>query len=660
MAMEHDLWQGIVNITQVPGNEGTEENEISWLCNPFGDDTVYTTQFVLDLEKNDDEFSWNFFLTANKKDSAEAKALYFLNYLREIFPGLTGKVSTKRINNYRFNNHIKFYEIVFPEPPYGNKFAFFKRILDIFYFVKKIENHVAKFYIIWQKDDSVSSSTITDELYKIKIFFSIETKSYDDIVQSKMIKAYMQNIISDFGNSNGERAILKKAPPDTMNNILKEMTFFKNTAGDYTGRYYNGLKKLEWMPDWMPGFIKPEEIDLVIPLNIPIKKAVGLKFERSGFNTDSNESKIKILLGKYINKYGVKTEQNQFIYLNDLSRHLNILGLTGNGKTYFLYHLVNEISKKAPHVGTLVILLRKGEEKAHFSCDRFYEYPNVRIPYCFDGEDIPSTLKILSKILSSIIGLKDIFEWNMGNAQKAFFEKHKHLPYNLKHLFKIYWNWFKNKKYPGDFGDTALLAIENRVYNLIDPELESVTELAYELPNWFKEFMDGKNVLLDLSSISNNQKQLKLLIHFIIQMIRVFIPESSEDTLKYAVIIDEIEHIAKNSKIYDSDDNLSVTQSYLAEAFEEFLEAFRSRGVGLITVGKDASVLFKGIYSLPNINIIFNIKINEAKYFTNSLKDQISLSNLGYRQACIINAVRKELFLFYTPDLVWPEQDGRS
>ena len=652
MAMESDLWQGIVNIAQVPGNEGTEENEISWLCNPFGDDTVYTTQFVLDLEKNDDQFSWNIFLTANKKDSAEAKALYFLNYLRERFPGLTGKVSTKRINNYRFNNRVKFYEIAFPEPPYGIKFKFFKRIIDIFYFLKKIENHVAKFYIIWQKDDSVPSSIITDELFKIKIFFSIETKSYDDIVQSKTIKAYMQNLISDFGNSNGERAILKKAPPDSWNNILNEMTFFKNTAGDYTGMYYNGLKKLRWMPDWMPGFIKPEEIDLFIPSNIPIKKAVGLKYERRGFNTDSDDSKIKILLGNYINKYGVKTEQKQYLYLNDLNRHLNILGLTGNGKTYFLYHFVNEISKKAPNVGILVILLRKGEEKVHFSCDRFYEYPNVRIPYCFDCEDIKADLKTIAKILSSIIGLKDIFEWNMGNALKAYFENHKHLPHSLKPLFKYYWTWFKNKKYPGDFGGTALLAIENRAYNLIDPELESVTKLARELPAWFKDFINGKNVLLDLSSISNNQNQLKLLVHFIIQMIRVFIPESREDKLKYAVIIDEIEHIAKNRKNNDNGDNLSVTQSYLAEAFEEFLEAFRSRGVGLITVGKDASALFKGIHSLPNIIILFTIKLNEAKYFTTSLEDQMALSSLGYRQACIINTVQKERFLFYTPDFV--------
>ena len=248
----------------------------------------------------------------------------------------------------------------------------------------------------------------------------------------------------------------------------------------------------------------------------------------------------------------------------------------------------------------------------------------------------------------------------MGNAQRAYFEKHNRLPDNLKRLFELFYAWFKKKKYPGDFGGTSLLAIENRVYNLLDSELESVTKLAYELPIWFQEFINGKNVLLDLSSISNDHNQQKLLIHFIIQMIRVFIPESSEDVLKYAVIIDEIEHIAKTRKIYDSGDNLSVTQGYLEEAFEEFLEAFRSRGVGLITVGKDASVLFKGIFSLPNINIIFTIKLKETKYFTTSPEDQMSLSNLGYRRACIINAVQKERFLFYTPDLVLPEQDGRA
>jgi len=660
MVMEHDLWQGIVNIVQVPGNERTDENLTSWLCNPFGDDTVYTTHFGMDLEKNDDQFSWNFYLTANKKDSAEAKALYFLNYLREKFPGLTGNVIIKRINNYKFNNHVKFYEIVLPEPPYKSKFEFLRRIIDIFYYFKKIENHVAQFYIIWQKDDSIPISTLLDEIYKLKIFFSIGTKSYGEEVQTKTIKAYLQNITSGFQNSNGVKTILKKAPIDTWSNILKEETFFKNIAEDFTGKYYSGLKKLEWMPDWMPGFVKPEDIDLIIPANIPIKKAVGLKYERRGFNTDSEEKDIRILLGNYINKHGVKTEQKQFLYLNDLNRHVNILGLTGNGKTYFLYHFLNEISKKAPYVGTLVILLRKGIEKTFFACDRYYEYPNIRIPYCFDNDDIDKVLKIIAKILSSSIGLKDIFEWNMGNAQKAYFQKHKRLPDSLKHLFKLFWAWFKEKKYPGDFGGTSLLAIENRVYNLIDHELESVTKLAHELPNWFKEFLHGKNVLLDLSSISNDQIQLKLLIHFIIQMIRIFIPENNEDVLNYLVFIDEIEHIAKVRKSNDDNDNQSVIQSYLAEAFEEFLEAFRSRGVGLITVGKDASALFKGIHSLPNINILFTIKINETKYFTTSLEDQMALSILGKRRACIINSVRKERFLFYTPDFIPPKYGGRS
>jgi uncharacterized protein YlzI (FlbEa/FlbD family) len=217
----------------------------------------------------------------------------------------------------------------------------------------------------------------------------------------------------------------------------------------------------------------------------------------------------------------------------------------------------------------------------------------------------------------------------------------------------LYWNWFKIKKYPGDFGGASLLAIENRVYNLINPEFESVTRLAHELPDWFKEFIDGKKIVLDLSSITNDLPLLKLLIHFIIQMITIFIPGGTEDTLKYAVIIDEIEHIAKNRTITDANDNQTVIQSYLGEVFEGILEYFRSRGVGLITVGKEASPIFRGIYSLVSLNILFNIKINETKYFTTSLEEQMSLSSLGKRQACIINAVRKQRFLFYTPDLVF-------
>jgi hypothetical protein len=46
---------------------------------------------------------------------------------------------------------------------------------------------------------------------------------------------------------------------------------------------------------------------------------------------------------------------------------------------------------------------------------------------------------------------------------------------------------------------------------------------------------------------------------------------------------------------------------------------------------------------------------HETKYFTTSLEDQMSLSSLGYKQACILNIVQKECFLFYTPDLVSPK-----
>ncbi len=57
MTLDCDLWQGIVSIAQVPNDDGTKDDAVSWLCNPFGDGTVYTSQFVLNLGKNDDNFS---------------------------------------------------------------------------------------------------------------------------------------------------------------------------------------------------------------------------------------------------------------------------------------------------------------------------------------------------------------------------------------------------------------------------------------------------------------------------------------------------------------------------------------------------------------------------------------------------------------------------
>ncbi len=82
----------------------------------------------------------------------------------------------------------------------------------------------------------------------------------------------------------------------------------------------------------------------------------------------------------------------------------------------------------------------------------------------------------------------------------------------------------------------------------------------------------------------------------------------------------------------------------------EFLIALGSL-IGLFELVMGALLLFFGGRSFKSKGLKI-LLIIETKYFATFLEDQMALSSLGYRQACIINTVQKERFLFYTPDFV--------
>ena len=59
-------------------NEGDNE-DVSWLCNPFGDSRVYGVKYLID----DENFSWEFFLRAEFKKEAINDGFYGEKGLKE-------------------------------------------------------------------------------------------------------------------------------------------------------------------------------------------------------------------------------------------------------------------------------------------------------------------------------------------------------------------------------------------------------------------------------------------------------------------------------------------------------------------------------------------------------------------------------------------------
>ncbi len=652
--MKPEFYHTIIKITQVPNMKNKYEDESSWLCNPFVDSRVYGTKFTIE----DDYFSWKFFLKTQSKEQAIQNGFQFLDYLKEVYPGLSGDVKVKPIDFKQLNKQKLIFELILPKPFFHKKINLFRKIVNLFIFNKK---HIIKIYILWQEDDSIigeikgtelEKEYKLDENFKIKIYISIIPKFENklDIKDQKAeLKGHLQYLTSDIKNIDGEGATLKQMPKGTWEEILNGRVFWKNAPGIDTGRFYSGIKDL--IPeDRIPGFVNQKAIDFNIPEYFLLNKAIKVHNENVSFSKKLDNKEL--FLGYYISR-GTITHKKISLSMNDLVHHAFISGKSGSGKTTFLNHLQHEISKKAPNCGVLIISLRKKEEYIQYNLDINLKYgdPDFRVPYYFKGENIEVTFEQLAALLSSSLGLKQPIDIVMYNVMLKYFEKNQDVPDSLEKLFGKLLNWFEKHQYHKKYQTNIINAIKNRAIRWTSsPTLDKITKLPSIKPFWFIEWMNGKNVFIDLSESICNEFIKKLLINLIFQMIRIFFPQSRTNNLKNVIMLDEIGAIAKKPATKFSNDDEFISQYFLEQVLSDFLEAFRSRGISIILTAQMPSELFESIYSLPSILILFRTAHSSSRLFTNNVEEQDNLAILGNRNAIVIDGVNGRKFAIYTMD----------
>ncbi len=652
--MKPEFYLTIIKINQVPNMKNKNEDDSSWLCNPFVDGRVYGTKFTID----DNYFSWKFFLKAKSKEQAIQNGFQFLDYLKEGYPGLSGDVKVKPIDFKQLNKQKLIFELILPKPFFHKKINLFRKIVNLFTFNKK---HIIKIYILWQEDDSIigeikgtelEKEYKLDENFKIKIYISIIPKFENklDIKDQKAeLKGHLQYLTSDIKNIDGEGATLKQMPKGTWEEILNGRVFWKNAPGIDTGRFYSGIKDL--IPeDRIPGFVNPKAIDFNIPEYFLLNKAIKVHNENVSFSKKLDNKEL--FLGYYISR-GTITHKKITISMNDLVHHAFISGKSGSGKTTFLNHLQHEISKKAPNCGVLIISLRKKEEFIQYNLDINLKYgdPDFRVPYYFKGENIEVTFEQLAALLSSSLGLKQPIDIVMYNVMLKYFEKNQDVPDSLEKLFGKLLNWFEKHQYHKKYQTNIINAIKNRAIRWTSsPTLDKITRLPSIKPFWFIEWMNGKNVFIDLSESICNEFIKKLLVNLIFQMIRIFFPQSRTNNLKNVIMLDEIGAIAKKPATKFSNDDEFISQYFLEQVLSDFLEAFRSRGISIILTAQMPSELFESIYSLPSILILFRTAHSSSRLFTNNVEEQDNLAILGNRNAIVIDGVNGRKFAIYTMD----------
>ena len=661
--MQPDCWHSVVNITQVPNMDRLEENEVSWLCDPLRgeenrENAVYCAKFTLDKRY----FSWKFYLKEENEKKAIESGYCFLDYLQEMYPGLDGSVNVKPIYLERIVDDLNFSELILPEPPYPKRFDLIKKIVNLF---SNVENYKVTIYIFWQRSDDIvgeiNNTALeeryknTENYYKVKIFInSVLNKTYIEKkgeVEAKF-NGHLRSLTSGVSNKKNEIAIIRERPSLTMESISNFLVFYKNRDKIDTGRFYRNIKDIIG-EEKLPGFVNAEIIDFTIPKDFLLPQAKKIQNENIGF---SSSFKNGLFLGNWI-RNGVIKNKPIYIKFDDLLHHLFISGLTGAGKSSFCYHLKKELTVKAPHVGTMVINLKKTGEEQFYNADINLKYEDLEVPYAFydEDEEISDNIESFIPLLVASLGLPPFVEHPFVNSTTAYFEQHHELPTELKDLFPPLLHWFKNRvKYDAETNMKTISAIENRVIRLLNsPILKKIVKLRKKLPSWFREWKNGKDVFIDLTNIKSPIKK-RLIMLLLFQMISKFTPELSSsiknNKLKHLIILDEIgEFLAEaGTPIYSDDEHLA--KYYVNEKFENFLGVFRSRGVSLVSIDYKPSRLFESVYALPSIKIVFRTAHSCNHLFTKIIEEQEFLKGLEHRRAIVIDGVNGYKYEIFTPD----------
>ncbi len=623
-------WLTTIEITQIPNLEGN--GTLSWLFNPFMDNTIYGVRFQV----YDEIFSLSFILNSDTRGEALKLGFRLLSHLNERFPGIEGKVKVEKEKSEKTLEIDDFYELKLPELSVNDKICILSKIINLF---KINPGHEIEFFILWQRDNIISSSLEAiginellkvSEEFRIKIFISIGYNydlERDFEEQESEIKGYVDSF-KDFQNEFGKKALFVQSSLNTYNHIL------------YGGQIKHDLISNNSI------VAHPITFDLSLPESLPIKKPDDKIYGGLEFKKEKDETKI--LLGNlYID--GIKRKRKAYIYLKNFVHHILIAGLSGAGKSSLFSHLNTEIRSKASHVGNLIINLEKKNEHLNYDIDILLKFGDLdlRIPYFIRGEDMTQTMEDVASYLIAAVGLKGIVQTNMYNVLEAEIKEKGDPPRYLKTLFEKLKLWFKTHRYPDEFHNAIMMAIENRIIKITsDPVVSRILELPPTIPSWFKAWLNGKTVFIDLSRCNMTIKRLLTLAIF--QMIRVYMPETRKNELKNIIFLDEIGSILTSPMGKSKKDDDFITSFYINDVFSQFLGAFRSRGISLVIAGNRAALLFPNVSLMPNTKILFRTEQISSKLFTNRLDEQDDLFLQQRRKATIYDGVNTRKFSFYT------------
>ncbi|MFW9872613.1 MAG: ATP-binding protein, partial [Candidatus Thorarchaeota archaeon] len=632
------FWQARVKITQVPElfEPATipetavpfyqkHEDTRSFLYDPFGMNPPGT--YGLELTANDN-VEVTFFTKAESECEAIKVGHAWLSNLRYKFMGLDGTVEAKPIlkGDPEMPNHSQIKELFLPKGYIKNKINIIERFISAFYYTK---DQIIRTLILWKREPRSEESMEQSNVFNLRVFIEYNPENLD-IKDKLKLEGILQFLSMDIENQVGDRAKIVDQPDVSHLEILE-------------GNVFNGGN------DSLRNFVQ-EDVNFDFPENLPLPRLPILHNENVRYIDIQDEFKKEaIKVGRHI-KSGVITNHITYVPIRKLPQDVVIFGKPGCGKTYFLARFIQELSEKAKNFGILVMNVAKSSQEIYYRNFSVIKYTdtNFHIPYFIEGESLEKALQETATYICTSLGLKNVFEKIIYRTGIAFINKKGELPEYMNTLLKAVESYVRNNPYGSDVQANLLQALRNRIRVFSGDKIQDVLKLSTGLPDWFKDWMDGKRIFLDVSMCNKFTKQL--IVNAIFQLVRTMTKDIEAEELKHVIVIDEAHAILEKPITRNSDDADFIMKEQMAKIFSELLKEYRSRGVGFVIADQSPARLFDDVASQPSIKVIFREDYPNNTIFSEDPFERQILTQLENRVAIVINGATGEKFLIKTLD----------
>ncbi len=574
-----------------------------------------------------------FFARAETKIEALEIGETWLSSLRFTFLGLDGIIEAKPISQ-GIEKEFKSYKIVeirLPGILLKFKVSIIERFIASFYFKQKFD---LKFLVFWRRVPLISIGSEQSNLFDVRLFILYNSNNLT-LEELSKIRGHIKFLTLDMESDKGERANTRELATFSIIDLLGCDVFKKK----------KGLENQ----------ITKQGVNFDFPNNLPLPKLPILPYENVRYIDISSEFKKRALkLGNHIHK-GVITEHVTYLPINKLPQDMVIFGKSGSGKTFFLAGLIEELSKKAKDVGILILNVAKTSQDVFYKDFQAIKYSDddFHIPYFYKGDShsLEKYLQETATYICASLGLKNVFEKIIYRTSVGFMNLKGELPEFFLSLLNGVENYIINNPYGPEEQANLLQVFRNRKNVFDEDKIQDVLKLSNDLPNWFRDWMGGKNTFLDLSMCS--KFVLMLLVNAIFQLIRAITKDNLIEQLKYIVVIDEAHIILEKPITNNSDDADFITKEQMAKIFSELLKEYRSRGVGFILADQSPSSLFDEISSQPSIKVIFREDYPNNTLFSEDIRERQMITQVPNRLALVINGATGEKYLIKTLDYMF-------